>query len=107
MTTEQAWAIGLFEGEGCISIRDEKSRGYVYKRVQLQLATTDEDVLQRFLAAVGKGRINGPYTRGTNKPYWVWTAARQDDVRTLLGEWKPSLGARRRGDATRALLHMD
>jgi hypothetical protein len=66
---EMAWAAGLFEGEGTITLC-----GSV---VHLRLNLTDFEVLERFWEIVGTGKIYGPYTSGyrdgyTRKPRWVW-----------------------------------
>lgn len=56
MSDKIAWAAGLFEGEGCSSWNNRN------KRISLQLATTDEDVVLRFKRAIGNiGIVNGPY----------------------------------------------
>jgi hypothetical protein len=66
---EIAWAAGLFEGEGTITI----CGGSLHLRVQM----TDLEVLERFCQIVGTGKIYGPYTTqfkdGFNrKPRWTW-----------------------------------
>jgi len=61
--TEDAWAAGLFEGEGSVGLNQGR---YLY----IQMATTDKDVLQRF-AAWGSLTVTGPYKYTNNrKPYW-------------------------------------
>lgn len=98
-----AWAAGLFEGEGCVTIVKQKSRirrdgtpcrpeGYRYPRLCMSL--TDEDVLRRFAVIMG-GTIRGPYCNAKNrKPIWNWQASGDDALRgaTLLF---PFLGNRR------------
>ena len=58
--TEIAWAAGLFEGEGSIGFRGG-SRGYVYAYLNLQLRSTDQDVVYRFHQIISEGNVNGPY----------------------------------------------
>lgn len=59
---EAAWLAGLFEGEGCISLAGT--------RVQLSIAMTDRDVVERFVSMVGYGKVtcrpgklNGEYKK--------------------------------------------
>lgn len=86
--TDAAWAAGLFEGEGCIDSPNGRPR--------LQLNTTDEDVARRFQAIVG-GKVWGPYTTGTHKPYWHWGVNRLDQVLDIAEMFFPYLGDRRLG----------
>jgi hypothetical protein len=86
-----AWAAGLFEGEGCITMSD----GYVV----LQLEMTDEDIMRRFDEIVGYGRVYGPYSYSNRrKPYWMWVA-RGDAAFGILELLAPWLGERRRACA--------
>ncbi len=77
---ELAWAAGLFEGEGYIGM----------SRVSpaMSLASTDEDVVQKFNQVVGLGRVCGPYTytytyRKKSKPIWVWRAGGFTNVQAI------------------------
>lgn len=100
MTSEQefAWAAGLFEGEGCIHYPVKEGGP------QLSLAMTDEDVVRRFAATIGIGKI---YTRD---PYpgmrrvWTWQAARHKEVLPLIERLLPYLGVRRSLKAQAALM---
>jgi hypothetical protein len=83
-----AWAAGLFEGEGCITMSD----GHVV----LQLKMTDEDIVRRFDDIVGYGRVYGPYSYSERrKPFWVWLV-QGDAVFSILELLAPWLGERRR-----------
>lgn len=68
-----AWAAGLFEGEGCISMRREGR-----KRLSVTLSSSDEDVVRRFYEVVGVGTVLGPYRPSNAKPhykdFWRWSA---------------------------------
>lgn len=68
-----AWAAGLFEGEGCISVGGSRSRrgGRNRTYMLLSLKMTDEDVVRHFAEVVGHGRVNGPYST-KNKQAWTW-----------------------------------
>lgn len=97
-----AWAAGLFEGEGCITIMKTKGRvkkdgtggERIYRYPRLTMSLTDEDVLRRFGAIAG-GTIRGPYHKNPKyKPIWYWQVGGEAAKKTaefLL----PYLGTRR------------
>ena len=99
MNPDLAWAVGLFEGEGCISILDMPRR----RHVKLVLGSTDEDVVRRFAAVVECGCVNGPYSPKKGRPLWRWEAAAQLDVAAVLSAMLPLLGERRRSVAAEAI----
>lgn len=76
---ELAWAAGFFDGEGCTC--NGKTPG---GRLQFRISVGQTDIrpLERFLAAVGAGTINGPYYAGVKnrKPRWDWIARGQDGM---------------------------
>lgn len=96
-----AWAVGLFEGEGCIGIL-KGCNG-----VSLQLQTTDKDVLEKFVSIIGLGKVTGPYRQKSFKPHykdrWQWHLSNSRDIKPLLELWLPFLGARRNKKAIEAL----
>lgn len=55
---EMAWAAGFFDGEGCFSYSRK-----VYTPT-IAIAQVDRQVLDRFRAAVGIGKVYGPYRQG-------------------------------------------
>ncbi len=64
-----AWAAGIFEGEGCITLHS----GHPYILIDM----TDKDVLDRFLEIFPIGTIRGPYTHKNkehHKPRWRFDA---------------------------------
>lgn len=93
---EIAWAAGIFEGEGCI---------YQGTGVGLVINMTDKDVLERFAAIVGVGRIRGPIAgqKANHKSFWEWRVGRQADREAVLLAFMPWLGQRRRDKAERML----
>lgn len=96
------WAVGLFEGEGTIIVRPERTNakaGYI----ELSLSSTDEDVIQSFAAAVIHGCIYGPYRYNGNKPYWKWCVY-GDEATTILRWMLPLLHSRRAKKAQEALM---
>lgn len=97
-----AWAAGLFEGEGSVTInKGHKGR----KHLLLSLPSTDLDVVLKFHSVVGIGTVNGPYERdhgirpiagGLPKPISNWRASGKEG-RTLLAkeEFISHFGVRR------------
>ena len=89
-----AWAAGLFEGEGCLV-----QRGRFWS---MQLKMTDLDVIQRFQHWAGIGNVLGVHApshrrlvqRGKAKPAFTWTASGRQTV-PLLQRLRPYLGERR------------
>ncbi len=68
---EIAWAAGLFDGEGSITHTD--------RDLQALLKNTDLELVTRFDAIVGRGRVYGPYEHSgrdgfVRTPYWMWIA---------------------------------
>jgi hypothetical protein len=98
---EIAWAAGIFEGEGCMSLADGAGRPH---RWRLKVSMADEDVVRRLHDTVGIGRVNGPYNSrrlkkdGTPvKPQWNWEAGPGfEKVQFVLVMFWPWLGARRK-----------
>lgn len=100
-TAEMAWAAGLFEGEGCISVGGQKRRSGGCLIIRM----TDLDSLERFMSIVSVGRIRGPIapTKANHKPSWEWRVGTWAEVERLLLEFKPWLGARRNAKADELL----
>lgn len=94
-----AWAAGLFEGEGSFDVRRNNVKGVWYSYIRLQIDSTDEDVLQRFLDVVACGKVYGPYedrrkNRLGDKPYWKYTVSGKPAISLAL-KLKPFLCKRR------------
>ena len=93
-----AWAAGLFEGEGSIV-----SFGARKHQRSLTLAMTDEDVVFRFAAIFGVGKVYGPYSykndsnrrREHHKQYWRWSVSDKEGVTTVAKMLLPFMGQRR------------
>lgn len=88
-----AWAAGLFEGNGAITV----CRG----RVRLSLKMTDEETVLRFHKTVGAGKVYGPYRNRTGEKdgyarsdYWMWLAEGAE-ARRVAAAISPWLGSRR------------
>lgn len=89
-----AWAAGLFEGEGCISLRN-KTRT-TRPGIRFTLSSTDKDVVDRFHTVVGCGSVTGPcWSTLATKEQWRWAASRRADVILLAELLRPHLGTRR------------
>ena len=88
-----AWAAGLFEGEGCWTIRRHKYNGYgPYPGAQLHM--TDLDVVERFRDIMGVGNI---YTRKNQgkKDSHVWNVQGMDKTGIVANKIGPYMGKRR------------
>lgn len=80
---ELAWAAGFFDGEGCTARK--KASGTNSTAVFLEISQNDRRVLDRWTAAVGAGRVNGPYgPRGM----WQLSVNNHDQVlRVMVALW--------------------
>ncbi len=85
-----AWAVGLFEGEGCITVFDKR------RYTKLMLASTDEDVVRRFHRIVVIGNVSPRQRRPPYKDYWRWETTGDGSAQRLLRRMLPYLGERRR-----------
>jgi hypothetical protein len=94
---EAAWAAGLFEGEGSFGLRKNGT-------VLLSLASTDQDIIQRFRTIVGTGQVSSkpPGKNGRRKRLWRVDVIRVDDVLRIVDMLYPWLGERRRAAADAA-----
>ena len=89
--TQIAWAAGLFEGEGCMSIQDRRNRQTGYR---LSIEMTDKDIVERFQNLMGVGNITTRQRRHW-KPTYTWRMNRRDEVRRILNLLLPYFGNRR------------
>lgn len=98
---EDYWAIGLFEGEGCLTISGTQARA--------KLNSTDEDVVRRFARIVGVGQVreeNGQIKFGY-KPQWEWFTGSQQDVSRFVLRYFHVFSARRQERALEILDHLN
>jgi hypothetical protein len=104
---EIAWAAGLFEGEGCITLSG--------KAVAVRLVNTDEEVVQRFAEVIGFGTVYGPYSRQyesdgwKRRPRWVWVGLNEDayEALALMGRWLSARRLARAFDLTGLRFYME
>jgi hypothetical protein len=94
--TELAWAAGLFDGEGSVSIKQPSSgirsngqKWHSGHQIRVTIQQNDDEVLKRFQAAVEIGTIYGPYTRPPSvrhrNPYYQYQAHGIEAVKVI---WK-------------------
>jgi hypothetical protein len=95
--TEIAWAAGLFEGEGCMSLSGGPQQ--YGKQPTVQIAITDRDVLERFVTIVERGGVRVYKPDGKRKTVFQWSVKRREDVLYVLGLLWPYMGERRREKA--------
>jgi len=94
-----AWAAGLFEGEGCISVAD------FAPRLKLRVVSTDRDVVEKLNVILGYGYVHlaNKAREPHHKDAWAWTTARREHVVEILGWLMPHFGDRRYAKAMEAL----
>ena len=90
-----AWAIGIFEGEGCLSY-DSKNDVW-----DMKVQMTDMDVLWSFYEAIGcVGNINGlrkaPSKKENHKPIGQWKTGKRKLIYELVIRFYPYMHERRR-----------
>lgn len=97
---EQAWAAGLFEGEGWITMRNQD-----IPSAQMGLASTDKDTVERFHSAIGG--LGGVFTRNYQNPnhklQWVWQSGKFEHIQAIISLLWPGLNERRRTRAAEVL----
>ena len=103
MTHEIAWATGVFEGEGWISLHPQ------CKSVRIGMTQSDYDILLRIQQTFG-GSIDPKSYRAKPKhykPLWQWRLGTAAEVKAVLKQMLPLLGERRACKAQDALDHLD
>lgn len=99
-----AYAAGLFEGEGSVTVarsfytRRGEKRTRKTPQVKLRVAMTDKEPVERFATIFG-GRVNGPYKyqKSHYKQYWVADIDSPPKVKLAIEAMLPFLSPRRRG----------
>lgn len=98
---ERAWAAGLWDGEGCVSIMAHRSHP---GRFVLEASITQSsdagvpEVLKRFRSFVGgAGKIYGPYEAGIGRqPIYRWKLYPTEQIRQVMAELAPRIGTVKR-----------
>lgn len=108
---ENAWAAGLFDGEGSTGVgvdrRSKNHREYTYLRLHVG-QTHDEDlyppeVLERFKNVVRVGKIFGPTTQFNGRFRWDYCAQTFQEVQHVICVIWPWLSDVKREQASLAL----
>jgi hypothetical protein len=102
-THELAWAAGLCDGEGWIGTyrRGAKRR----LQVRLQITQIDRYVLDRFRAAVGTGKVRGPFSdhRPRHSPKFGYEAISCQQVQAVIAMLWRWLSPVKRAQAVKTL----
>ena len=105
-----AWAAGLFDAEGCVSLCVHRTHaGYkVIDGAVTQGGKALPQELSRFGAVVDVGKSYGPYTqKGAREPIYRWRCQTLDGVRCVIHLLLPWLGDVKRKQAFAAIKFMD
>jgi hypothetical protein len=95
------WLVGMIEGEG--SIVNTARYG-----IQVNIASTDRDVLERALLIVPGSRIGkGRFAAKSTKPCYLWFVSKRGVVAALLSAIYPSMSARRKARIEEAFARMN
>lgn len=102
-----AWAAGLFDGEGSTYLAKHQSHaGYFLLEAAITQSslTGRPEVLERFHAAFGIGKIYGPYPAGERRaPVYRWKSHRRGDIEAMISSMGDQLGELKRKQAQNAL----
>lgn len=101
---ELAWAAGFFDGEGYTAcLFRQKGRGTAY--IATTIGQVDRQVLDRFQAAVGVGKVRGPYQlKAKNQKIWMWSAtANFEHAQAMIAKLWKFLSPVKRDQAAKAL----
>lgn len=106
------WIIGLIEGEGCFTDYTNPKTGHYC--VQMLVASTDKDVIDRLVSLVNMGRVgvkdytnNEKFRNVNGDPYktqWWWTISDRSDFRSLCTKIVDKM-SERRSARIRSILH--
>jgi hypothetical protein len=103
-STHIAWATGLFDGEGCITLYNKTVKGYEYRTVQICMTMTDEDLVRRFHDVVQVGNVTFRESKNPrHKNQWAWQTQSRKDIIHVLRMFLPWFGSRRAQKAREAI----
>lgn len=109
---DYAWAAGVLEGEGCLSIFKRPDRPNTTSTA-IHCEMTDEDVIRRLHAIFGVGTVNGRTNVGNRKdtrlrkPTWIWSVQNMAGISNVLFHIWFYLGERRREKAAEVLRSLE
>ncbi|HEV2249289.1 MAG TPA: hypothetical protein VGT60_02145 [Candidatus Limnocylindria bacterium] len=106
-----AWAAGLFDAEGCVSLTRHGTH-VGYKVIDAAITQGGghgiPEELHRFLCVTGIGKNYGPYEQeGANEPIYRWRAETPDKARRVIHLILPWLGDVKRRQAFAAIAVID
>jgi hypothetical protein len=103
--TELAWAAGFWDGEGSTWLTRPEGRGTAQPQARINQASTSgmPEVLVRFQRAVGFGSLQGPNLTEGRDPLYCWVVSSRGEVRAVLSQLEPWLGAVKRVQLWRVL----
>lgn len=87
-----AWAAGLFDGEGCVSVHYD--RGANRFALQLRLSMTDWLTVRRFRRIVACGTLRRQLRAPPRAPSYTWTVCQAHAVVHALDLLRPHLFAK-------------
>jgi hypothetical protein len=103
----QAWAAGLYDGEGSAYLLDHRSHvGYRIGEIAMTQCGTGiaPEVLRRLLLVAGVGHVNGPYVQNdANEDVYRWKVTAQGDLAPAIATLWPWLDNVKRAQASRVL----
>lgn len=103
MLLDQAWAAGVFEGEGTIYAHKSRSRSGrvgVYGAITVEM--TNEEVVRRLQEVTGEGVVRRALTRGLGKkPKWSWRVSDRAGIEEVLDMFGPYLSLQRKEQVAR------
>lgn len=100
---ELEWAAGLFDGEGSSFTHLNKSRNNYPVFVIALSQSHDDEVVRRFLKAVGRGKIREVYSRfNPDTPIFTYRCNGWDAIEVIRRLW-PHLSGPKRRQASKAL----
>lgn len=98
---ELAWAAGFFDGEGTTNAYMQSSRPHLGTVLQLTISQVDRRTLERFLQAVGVGKIYY-IDRSEGNPIHTFKVSRFELVQHVVAQLWPWLSDQKKEQATKA-----
>lgn len=101
------WVAGFLEGEGCFGLNHPEKGRMAYP--QIQITSTDLDVLEKFRDVVGFGSLSGPapVRSEAHRETYRWSSSAVGDVIPLMNNLLPLMGSRRRARIEEVLGSVD
>jgi len=90
--TELAWAAGFFDAEGWAGAVKNRRRCHPHAQISQADPCGTPEVLERFQAAVGVGRLGGPARQPGKLDLYRWVASSRADVTAVYTALRPWLG---------------